>query len=75
LLAFLNQSIDLYVLVARRGDDGGAGNVIYLNERECSLQRRNQKVVEEAPSGAKTALFVHFVYKMHHFAKTGSGQT
>jgi propionyl-CoA carboxylase alpha chain len=26
------------------------GNVIYLNERECSIQRRNQKVVEEAPS-------------------------
>jgi propionyl-CoA carboxylase alpha chain len=26
------------------------GNGIYLNERECSIQRRNQKVVEEAPS-------------------------
>jgi len=26
------------------------GNYIYLNERECSIQRRNQKVVEEAPS-------------------------
>ena len=26
------------------------GNIIYLGERECSIQRRNQKVVEEAPS-------------------------
>ncbi len=26
------------------------GNIVYLNERECSIQRRNQKVFEEAPS-------------------------
>jgi acetyl/propionyl-CoA carboxylase alpha subunit len=28
----------------------GHGNAVYLNERECTIQRRNQKVIEEAPS-------------------------
>ncbi|ETO09494.1 propionyl-CoA carboxylase subunit alpha, partial [Reticulomyxa filosa] len=30
------------------------GNVVFLNERECSIQRRNQKVYEEAPSPVST---------------------
>lgn len=34
------------------GDD--YGNVIHLGERDCSMQRRNQKVVEESPSPAMT---------------------
>ncbi|MEM7276167.1 MAG: hypothetical protein AAF547_24045, partial [Actinomycetota bacterium] len=59
---FTKQTVEAVELVAGLGVEGDAhqgaqvrhrsrhGNTVYLNERECSIQRRNQKVVEEAPS-------------------------
>ena len=52
---FIERFIELprHVEIQVLGDKHG--NVIHLGERECSIQRRNQKVVEEAPSPAVDA--------------------
>jgi urea carboxylase len=53
--------LEKYVLHARHievqifGD--GKGTVVHLGERECSIQRRHQKIVEETPSPYATPDF------------------
>ncbi|MER6830055.1 acetyl-CoA carboxylase biotin carboxylase subunit [Streptosporangium sp. NPDC000563] len=74
--------IERFVPVARHvevqllGDS--AGTVVHLGERDCSLQRRNQKLVEEAPSPAlseeaRGRLGEYAVAGARHVGYTGAG--
>jgi len=54
------------------------GNVVHLGERECSIQRRNQKVIEESPSagitaGVRAALCDGAIALAHHVGYQGAG--
>lgn len=54
------------------------GNIIHLFERDCSVQRRNQKVIEEAPSPflsqeARTAICEAAVKAARHVSYTNAG--
>ena len=56
LFGSVQQRIEKYVEEPRHIEiqvmADGHGNCVYLWERECSIQRRHQKVIEEAPSPA-----------------------
>ncbi len=55
-----------------------AGNVVCLGERDCSIQRKNQKLIEETPSPAlgseqRSALFDKVRAAVHDIGYTGAG--
>ncbi len=53
------------------------GNVLHLGERDCSVQRRNQKIIEEAPSllpmKVREAMFVAAIKAAKHVNYTNAG--
>ncbi len=49
------------------------GNVVHLGDRECSIQRRNQKVIEEAPDGTRRRLHDGALALARHVGYVGAG--